>query len=383
MKEEKEVLQERKPKKLRLKMAIAILITAALFVVELYVMINYAQNYLLLGILGLAILCFVYLITDLTFLLQDEKDISRKEEFESVYKAEKVAYVTMKKGFVEISRSLDRIRELSEVPTEELIQAQKAVGRVTIQRNKENAIAVIDSNEKLDDILQAAKNPELLDSQQTILSRIESLESSESELKAELLKLSRSLAKQMNLSLENVDDIELADGFSEENDVDEAEILETDDILEETNDVEMSDLIDDITDSITSESDDTETSDLTDDIADSLSSESDDIETSDLTDDTSIQASADTVEETIVPDIPAAPDTTEVLEVSNDAEEAVPASNEEPPELKRTMTPEEIAALLESQAEPEPEPEKTAAPDLSDPGHVMTPEEIAALLSNM
>lgn len=158
MKEEKELQQENKSGKIRLKMTFAIIILAALFIVELYLMMNFSKSYLLLGIIGLVMLCLVYLIIDFSFKIQNDRALVRGNEYESIYKAQKVSYVSMKQSFLDIERILDRIRENSEVPTEELIQAQKAVGKVTIKRNKENAAAIINSNEKLLESINSFEN---------------------------------------------------------------------------------------------------------------------------------------------------------------------------------------------------------------------------------
>ena len=85
----------------------------------------------------------------------------------------------------------------------------------------------------------------------------------------------------------------------------------------------------------------------------------------------------------------------ELMEV---AEEAVPIDDivqteeksepENTMDTSKSMTPDDIAALLSELNETvsEPEPVKTietSIPDTSDPGHVMTPDEIAALLANL
>ena len=70
MKEEKKQTQENKPDRMRLKMTMGILTLTALFIVELYLMINYSELYLLLGIIGLAMLCIVYVLIDFSLALR-------------------------------------------------------------------------------------------------------------------------------------------------------------------------------------------------------------------------------------------------------------------------------------------------------------------------
>lgn len=149
MEKDKEALQQAKPKHNRILLTFAIIVLAALFIVELYLMINDKNNLLFIGLDGLAMLCFVYWITDLVFKMRNERDDYYEKEYQSIYKAEKISYILMKKSFMELKKSLDEISENTEIPTDELIEAQKAVGKVTVQRNKENAATILESNEKL------------------------------------------------------------------------------------------------------------------------------------------------------------------------------------------------------------------------------------------
>jgi Ca2+/Na+ antiporter len=221
MKEEKKQTQENKPDRTRLKMTMAILTLTALFIVELYLMINYSELYLLLGIIGLAMLCIVYVLIDFSFKLQNKGEIERSSEYENLYKAQKVSYVSMKQSFLDVERTLDRIRENSEVPTEELIQAQKAVGKVTIQRNKENARAIINSNQdllnqvgvfdqKIQELVQMLDKPdnemEIISNQQKMIETLEGLSAS---VKEEISALSSDLdAKMVHVKDEIMQELE-------------------------------------------------------------------------------------------------------------------------------------------------------------------------------
>ncbi len=148
MKKEKE-LQEKASGNSKLKMTVGILALTVLCIVELYLMMNYFNSYLLLGVVGLAILCCVYWVTDLAFQMQNEKESALEKEFENLYKAQKVSYVTAKQGFLKMEEILDDLGDDLAFPSEEVVQTQKAIGRVTIQKNKENSEAVVASNEKL------------------------------------------------------------------------------------------------------------------------------------------------------------------------------------------------------------------------------------------
>ena len=148
-------LKEKKPANTRLKMTIGILFLVVLSIVELYLMMNYADSYLFLGLVGLAILCFVYWTMDLSFKARREQESDLEKGFESLYKAQKVSYITLKQGLVKLEELLDELGEELSFPLEEVLSAQKAVGRVTIQKNKENFDVVVASNEKLIEHLES------------------------------------------------------------------------------------------------------------------------------------------------------------------------------------------------------------------------------------
>ena len=57
MNEEKDIVKQEKSVKVRLKLTFSILILAAMFIVELYLMMNFSDDFLLIGLVGLAILC--------------------------------------------------------------------------------------------------------------------------------------------------------------------------------------------------------------------------------------------------------------------------------------------------------------------------------------
>ena len=134
MKEERENVQERKPQNSKLKMTFAILFLAILFILELYLMMNYPKEYIFLGIAALGILCLVYIVTDLSFKVKQERDEAYVKEYESIYKAQKVSYVFMKQSFMDMEEILDKIKANLEVPADELIEAQKAVGKIPMKK---------------------------------------------------------------------------------------------------------------------------------------------------------------------------------------------------------------------------------------------------------
>ncbi len=471
MKEEKKQTQENKPDRMRLKMTMGILTLTALFIVELYLMINYSELYLLLGIIGLAMLCIVYVLIDFSFKLQNKGEIERSSEYENLYKAQKVSYVSMKQSFLDVERTLDRIRENSEVPTEELIQAQKAVGKVTIQRNKENALAIINSNQdllnqvgdfdqKIQELVQMLDKPdnemEIISNQQKMIETLEGLSDS---VKEEISALSSDLdAKMVHVKDEIMQELEQKSLLVEQSfekleqesikqaaivhpealqDISTEPVVTEEQILQEEAAATEEQILQEET-AATEEQMLQEEPIAADDevnISESIPVESQMSaeESVFLESNISIQEpkepempqSEAVVEEAIQPELmevaeeavptednisteepkePEMPQSEAVVEeiiqpeLMEVAEEAIPIDDivqteeksepENTVDTSKSMTPDDIAALLSELNETvsEPEPVKTietSIPDTSDPGHVMTPDEIAALLANL
>lgn len=404
MKKEKNIVQEQKPQKTKVKMTFAILCLAVLFIVELYLMMNYSKEYLFLGIAGLGILCLVYIVTDLSFKMQREKESFYEKEYENIYKAQKVSYVFLKQSFMDMEKILERIEENTEVPAEELIEAQKAVGKITIQKNRENAASVLNSNEKVihhiisleDKVKEAVRSIEESsnasdtapdDRQQEI---IDNLAQNQIVLKEELNRL----AEQMNLQNHEILDA-VKKSLSENAAMLEEHIVSEISVKAEENFAPKEAAESDTKGMVISEEPDTAEMVMPaeDDIVSEMVTAEDPVEEESVLTESPLSGESVMTEEIMEP-----AKGEKIAEPKESVAEEVNAAEEKPQENEtsleemassgKMMTPEEIAALLEeSNAAEEPqEPikeEKAAMPDLSDPGHVMTPEEIAALLANM
>jgi hypothetical protein len=80
----------------------------------------------------------------------------------------------LKKHFEDIEDKLDVIEELSKLPADEIIGTEKAIGKIIINRNRENAEAIINSNEVILDSFGGLKesiqtnNENLIDSYKSI-----------------------------------------------------------------------------------------------------------------------------------------------------------------------------------------------------------------------
>jgi len=146
-----------------------------LVVMEFYVMINYKSNFIAMaaGIL-LMIFALFFLISALMDMSLKQKDMEQ-EKYEEIYNAQKASYLVIKKSFDEMEQRLRAIEENSSLPAEDIINAQKAVAKVTISRSKENTDALMNSNDELiNQLFNIQKkidsnNSQIIEKQQSLL----------------------------------------------------------------------------------------------------------------------------------------------------------------------------------------------------------------------
>ncbi|MCR5195384.1 MAG: hypothetical protein K6D38_03640 [Pseudobutyrivibrio sp.] len=159
----------------KVQIILASIALAVLIIIELYVMINFKSNFMALAIGTLL------MIVALFFLISALMDISLKtketeeQKYEEIYNAQKASYLVIKKSFDEMEQRLRAIEENSALPAEDIINAQKAVAKVTISRSKENTDALMNSNDELINQLVSIQekldtnNNEMMEKQQSML----------------------------------------------------------------------------------------------------------------------------------------------------------------------------------------------------------------------
>ena len=137
------------------------------------------QDFYHLILLMVMALVAVYIVIDGIIVIMGEKNSRKEEQFDTLLKSEKAAYLLQKKHFEEIEEQLIILEDKYKIPSEEIINAQKGVAKVIISRSKENADAIISSNdqvmERLDEIEEAHK--------QTITALLEEQKNSNAESK--------------------------------------------------------------------------------------------------------------------------------------------------------------------------------------------------------
>ena len=190
-------MQDKKQKKTILQLMFMILIFMVVLLTDFYAIINYPEEYILIAVITVILLIDLWGVVNGLFTLRTLKEERREEQYDSIFKSEKASYLMLKKYFEEIEEKIAILQEASKVPTEAIIGAQKGIAKVVINRNRENADAIMGSNEQLLDaverfdarlkesdefIIENQKNvlyenlKEIMDRQQTLSDSIKDME---------------------------------------------------------------------------------------------------------------------------------------------------------------------------------------------------------------
>ena len=350
-------------KNVRFRINITLLIAVVLLVADLYAMINMPQKFIILAIITALFLVAIYFLVDsISIYLMAEKN-RKEEQYDSIFKSEKASYLLLRKTFDDLYELIEKGNQSRKANVEDIIHAQKAVAKVSIGRSKENADALMNSNDHImekismleavlsDNVSHPApetnKNDSayaqnILDNQNKILQQLEVLQNTLNTIGADA-KIAAESAKQNFFTEERI--------LAEENKIEKEEpsLMEETPIEEEPSVME----------------------------------------------ETPIEEEPSVMEETPVEEEPSVMEETPIEEVPSDMEEKSIGKEEvsSPEEdlskyddiMVDTLTDsddnvpvEKIPLEDETVVDDEP-----AMPDLSDPNKVMTPDEIAALIANL
>ncbi len=386
-----------KPKKdtSKLRIVFSAMILFVLFIAEVYLMIHSSDYFVGLITVTVLMIAVLYVLIISIVQVNFRREQLQDEVFEDIFRAEKATYLLLRKNYDEFNERLTEIEDNLKIPTEEIIEAQKAVAKVSINRNKENTDALMNSNDKLlekiftfetlltqnnDKMIEQQKmvaeqaNAELLKQQQETLARLKELELS---IRNEILQSVNRIssiqpqvvmtAPQMQVSPQPQEQAVPAEDTEEPVTLADAEenIGMLDDMDSELTGVEETESLGDFA----------EEPGLGFDEVDNLGLED---EAEEPVEDIPVEAEPEAVE------APAE----ETVEAPVEAEpEAVEAPVEENVEVPVEAEPETVEATVEETVEEPvvetPVEEIPPMPDLSDPNKMMTPDDIAALLANV
>ena len=362
-------------KNVRFRINITLLIAVILLVADLYAMINMPQKFIILAIITALFLVAIYFLVDsISIYLMAEKN-RKEEQYDSIFKSEKASYLLLRKTFDDLYELIEKGNQSRKTNVEDIIHAQKAVAKVSIGRSKENADALMNSNDRImekismleavlsDNVSHPApetnKNDSayaqnILDNQNKILQQLEVLQNTLNTIGADA-KIAAESAKQNFFTEERI--------LAEENKIEKEEpsLMEETPIEEEPSVMEETPIE----------------------------------EEPSVMEETPVEEEPSVMEETPIEEEPSVMEETPIEEVPSDMEETSIGKEE-------VSSPEEdlskyddimVDTLTDSDDNVPVEKipledetvvdDKPAMPDLSDPNKVMTPDEIAALIANL
>ena len=362
-------------KNVRFRINISLLVAVILLVADLYAMINMPHKFIILAIITALFLVAIYFLVDsISIYLMAEKN-RKEEQYDSIFKSEKASYLLLRKTFDDLYELIEKGNQSRKTNVEDIIHAQKAVAKVSIGRSKENADALMNSNDRImekismleavlsDNVSHPApetnKNDSayaqnILDNQNKILQQLEVLQNTLNTIGADA-KIAAESAKQNFFTEERI--------LAEENKIEKEEpsLMEETPIEEEPSVMEETPIE----------------------------------EEPSVMEETPIEEEPSVMEETPIEEEPSVMEETPIEEVPSDMEETSIGKEEvSSPEEDLSKYDDIMVDTLTDTDDNVPVEkipledetvvdDKPAMPDLSDPNKVMTPDEIAALIANL
>ena len=151
-------MQDKKQKRAKIQVIFLILISTLVLLADFYAIINYPKEYMLIAAITIIFVVCLWGVISGFFSLNALKEDRREEQYDSIFKSEKASYLMLRKYFDEIEEKIEMLQKESRIPTEDIINAQKAIAKVVINRNKENADAIMSSNEQLVETFEQLEN---------------------------------------------------------------------------------------------------------------------------------------------------------------------------------------------------------------------------------
>ena len=378
-------------KNVRFRINITLLIAVVLLVADLYAMINMPQKFIILAIITALFLVAIYFLVDsISIYLMAEKN-RKEEQYDSIFKSEKASYLLLRKTFDDLYELIEKGNQSRKANVEDIIHAQKAVAKVSIGRSKENADALMNSNDHImekismleavlsDNVSHPApetnKNDSayaqnILDNQNKILQQLEVLQNTLNTIGADA-KIAAESAKQNFFTEERI--------LAEENKIEKEEPQVQEAAVEEIPSAAGEATV----------MEETPIEEVPSDMEETP------IEEPSVMEETPIEEEPSAMEETPIEEEPSMMEETPIEEVPSDmaetsiGKEEVSSPGEDLSKYDDIM----VDTLTDSDDNVPVEKipledetvvdDKPAMPDLSDPNKVMTPDEIAALIANL
>ena len=214
----------------RIRVLVASLVAVIAAMADVYIIVNAPKNYILLAVISVVLLIAIFFLVSGKMQLRDLSSQKAEEQYQDIVTSQKACYLQTRKKFRETGEMLGELdKKLEPLAAsnennykkisgllDSLMEDQKKVAKLTLSRSKENANAMMNSNDKV--MEEMAKVQEVvgkvLDQPENMIvqeeSKSEEFEKIEEKQQALLTKmqaLEDSLNNQMNTVVDKVQEI--------------------------------------------------------------------------------------------------------------------------------------------------------------------------------
>ena len=214
----------------RIRVLVASLVAVIAAMADVYIIVNAPKNYILLAVISVVLLIAIFFLVSGKMQLRDLSSQKAEEQYQDIVTSQKACYLQTRKKFRETDEMLGELdKKLEPLAAsnennykkisgllDSLMEDQKKVAKLTLSRSKENANAMMNSNDKV--MEEMAKVQEVvgkvLDQPENMIvqeesksEKIEKIEEKQQALLTKMQALEDSLNSQMNTVVDKVQEI--------------------------------------------------------------------------------------------------------------------------------------------------------------------------------
>ncbi|MEY8391139.1 hypothetical protein AALA98_07185 [Lachnospiraceae bacterium 45-W7] len=142
---------------------IALIVTLLLCLIDIYIIINIPEDYIILAVSAILTLIAAVLFVNNWFKWKEVESVHANEQYSDIMNVQKSSYVIIQKKVQDIDDKINFIgqkilnlekagdvdqRKISSI-LDNIVDDQKKIAKITVSRSKENADALMNSNDKL------------------------------------------------------------------------------------------------------------------------------------------------------------------------------------------------------------------------------------------
>ena len=147
----------------RIRVLVASLVAVIAAMADVYIIVNAPKNYILLAVISVVLLIAIFFLVSGKMQLRDLSSQKAEEQYQDIVTSQKACYLQTRKKFRETNEMLGELdKKLEPLAAsnennykkisgllDSLMEDQKKVAKLTLSRSKENANAMMNSNDKV------------------------------------------------------------------------------------------------------------------------------------------------------------------------------------------------------------------------------------------